>query len=471
MSLIFSSELSFVAHHSSNQFHSYPADVESQREAFRAVARILFLAALVLMLVAKMAAQGSVTVKTYPTSDAGRITLGPDGALWFTETNASRIGRITTSGVLTEFSLPKSNSYPLGITVGPDGALWFTEVYKQTIGRITTDGTITEFPVAGSPSSDFLSEITAGPDGALWFNKWCSGISRMTIAGVVTDYPTMSCPTDIVAGPDGAMWWSDAVYRVGRITTSGVITQYSLPGYFLHSIAVGSDNALWFTGDIPSFNGPYAPTVGRITTSGAIKLYNLESWGFHPFLIAPGPDGVLWFTNPDDNYDVSRITTSGVPTKFQIGGPCRYPYNPFNGIVRAGTDMWFSCSNGGIVQLTINDTTPPVITMQSTPKYLWPANGQMVPVTVSGNISDARSGAATNSLTYSVVDEYVQFQPNGHFTIDAAGNYSFTIGLLAEVAVGDADGARHYGVVISASDNAGNRNSQWRFAIVTRNRQ
>src|SRR5262250_830471 len=34
------------------------------------------------------------------------ITRGPDGNLWFAETLADRIGRITPAGVVTQFSLP-----------------------------------------------------------------------------------------------------------------------------------------------------------------------------------------------------------------------------------------------------------------------------------------------------------------------------------------------------------------------------
>src|SRR5438876_4943936 len=56
------------------------------------------------------------------------ITAGPDGALWFTERSSNRIGRITTTGVITEYTIPTANSGPQAITVGPDGALWFTEL-------------------------------------------------------------------------------------------------------------------------------------------------------------------------------------------------------------------------------------------------------------------------------------------------------------------------------------------------------
>ena len=46
-----------------------------------------------------------------------------------------RIGRLTTSGVITYFVLT-SGAGPRGITRGPDGAVWFTET---NVGKILRD--------------------------------------------------------------------------------------------------------------------------------------------------------------------------------------------------------------------------------------------------------------------------------------------------------------------------------------------
>jgi streptogramin lyase len=95
------------------------------------------------------------------------ITSGPDGNLWFTEHGGNRIGRITPSGSIREFSLPTPGSAPQGITAGPNGNLWFTEDYSNRIGQITTSGTITEF--AGFPDYFYgLGAMVLGPDGNLW---------------------------------------------------------------------------------------------------------------------------------------------------------------------------------------------------------------------------------------------------------------------------------------------------------------
>jgi hypothetical protein len=42
----------------------------------------------------------------------------------------------TSNNTITEYSIPTANSHPYGITAGPDGNLWFTESNGNQIGRI-----------------------------------------------------------------------------------------------------------------------------------------------------------------------------------------------------------------------------------------------------------------------------------------------------------------------------------------------
>jgi hypothetical protein len=65
------------------------------------------------------------------------ITSGPDGNLWFTEDQTSRIGKITTNGTITEYSSGiTAGAVPLYITTGSDRNLWFTELSGNRIGRM-----------------------------------------------------------------------------------------------------------------------------------------------------------------------------------------------------------------------------------------------------------------------------------------------------------------------------------------------
>ena len=126
-----------------------------------------------------------------PSSARARIAVGPDGALWFTEYFGNNIGRITTTGSMTDFRIPTANATPEGIALGPDGALWFTEAGANKIGQMTTTGSFSEFPIPTAGS--FPRGIAAGPDGA---------------------------PQFIVAAPDGAMWFTEGSGdKIGRITS------------------------------------------------------------------------------------------------------------------------------------------------------------------------------------------------------------------------------------------------------------
>jgi probable HAF family extracellular repeat protein len=111
------------------------------------------------------------------------------------------------------------------------------------------------------------------------------------------------------------------------------------------------------------------------------------------------------------------------------------------------------------------DTTPPVVAASATPNFLWPPNGQMVKVMVSGTITDADSGVNLRSGQYAVVDEYAQVQPAGAFAINSNGTYRFSIQLPARRDSKDKDG-RVYKIVLRAADMAGNIASSETIVVV-----
>src|SRR5438445_49258 len=87
-----------------------------------------------------------------PGSQPEGIAPGADGNLRFADGSANKIGRISTTGTITEFSIPTPSSSPKGIAPGPDGNLWFAEDGGNKIGRITPGGTITEFSIPTASS-------------------------------------------------------------------------------------------------------------------------------------------------------------------------------------------------------------------------------------------------------------------------------------------------------------------------------
>ncbi len=253
------------------------------------------------------------------------------------------VGRITTIGVVSEFPVPdvppasgsSAGTPPIlsAIAAGPDGALWFA-VCAGEVGRITTSGDVTEFPVpdvppapnapAGSTGTPpTLSAIVAGPDGALWFTGVPGEVGRITTSGAVTEFPveglTGSSPA-IAVGPDGAIWVTGLGQELARITTSGAVTEFPEPGNYstLAGLAAGPDGNVWFTEKEDGSDDGEQPAVGEITRSGTITTYPLPQGttldpnrGVDPYLgsITTGRDGDLWFL---ENSAVGRITTEGV---------------------------------------------------------------------------------------------------------------------------------------------------------------
>ena len=66
-------------------------------------------------------------------------------------------------GQVTEFAIPTGNSGPEGIAAGPDGNLWITEGEWSKVARITPSGQVTEFAIP-TPRMDPMSvcELEAG---------------------------------------------------------------------------------------------------------------------------------------------------------------------------------------------------------------------------------------------------------------------------------------------------------------------
>lgn len=195
------------------------------------------------------------------------IVRGADDALWFIEGGGNIIGRITTTGTVGEFPLPSSDSHVMGLAVGPDGALWFTEVIAgyltppggavRKVGRLSTGGVVTEFSLPTQTGTFTIwpaGGITPGPDGALWFAEGdANKIGRVSTAGAVTEYaiPTANAlPSGITAGADGALWFTESQgNQIGRITTSGLVSEYPVPtaNSAPLGITAGPDGAIWFT--------------------------------------------------------------------------------------------------------------------------------------------------------------------------------------------------------------------------------
>jgi streptogramin lyase len=269
---------------------------------------------------------GHITEYSTPTANSSPtfITEGPDGAMWFSELNGENIGRITTTGSITEYPI---GTKPYGIATGSDGALWFAEPYVGAIGHLTTSGTIAAYTL---PVNDYPLGVAQGADGAMWVTEDEGGtIARIPVGGSpITEYttPTNTLLENITPGPDGALWFTECeAGNVGKITTAGAITEYPVGNNISPlGIAVGGDGALWFTnvgpGSFPSSTS-WQSTNGRVTTTGVVSSYSYSitsSSSAIPHLITEGADGSLWFAVDASPSVIVRMTTTGTTTTYPL---------------------------------------------------------------------------------------------------------------------------------------------------------
>jgi streptogramin lyase len=292
------------------------------------------------------------------------LTAGPDGNLWFTETDSNQIGKMTLTGTVTLYTLPGSGYRGLaGITRGSDGNLWFSDFYGGGVGKITPTGVVTEYSCGAGIG------IAQGPDGNIWVTSGGSGggnttgqLDRVTPNGVITSYNpwgnTNPDPEDITAGPQGDthVWFTE--YTANKIaefdTRTAALTEFNIPtaNSGPRGITVGPDGNLWFTEFI-------AGKVARITPQGTVTEFRINTpkgVASHPLGITSGPtgDGHLYVT-PEELGEVIQVSLPPNPvfTVYQI--PVN---NPVPTAIIAGPDqnIWFDASNSAIGQLTLHKT-------------------------------------------------------------------------------------------------------------------
>jgi streptogramin lyase len=256
----------------------------------------------------------------------GPMTLGPEGALWFT--NGKKLGKIEAAEKLTELPLSTSIGPARDIVAGPDGALWATS--KSEIDRITIGGKVTRFPLPAKDGE--AGSIAVAEDGTLWVTTWArqhakersfgkAYVVRLTPGGDATSFTLPGparqreeAPGSVVAGPGGDIWFTDpGLGRFGRFTPDGKLAEFHNR---LRPEALVADSAggLWFVGSYG---------VGTIAAEGTVRelrvgnFYELGIGGGYDAI--NGPEGNLWFIGGATR--VMRMTPSGHLDVLRNAGP------------------------------------------------------------------------------------------------------------------------------------------------------
>jgi virginiamycin B lyase len=219
--------------------------------------------------IGRMTRDGETALFPIPSGmQARRLAAGPDGAVWFTA--GENVGRISTDGAIQEVLVGAKTG---DIASDATDAVWFTEPEVNRIGRLALDGTLTHFDLA-TPSSG-LGSIALGTDGQLWFTAMNTGkIGRISDTGVIQEFDAVSAPAklrELTAGPDGRIWFTfstgdSGTAQVGSISACGTVAFVDLPRIenpidFQPAVSMlpvpngiaGGDDELWITARLEPF--------------------------------------------------------------------------------------------------------------------------------------------------------------------------------------------------------------------------
>jgi virginiamycin B lyase len=198
----------------------------------------------------------------------GELVAGPDHALWIADP-AGYIERYEpAANALTVYSLPHYGA-PVGIIDGPEEALWFTDLTRGAIGRVTTSGEISERLIEDGRTQFDRSytspnSLVEGADHAIWFTEW-DRIGRMTPTGELSEFAIPNAhgiapglagapmPRSVTAAPDGSIYFTDVGdSAIGRVLPDGEVTEFPVETAMglassPNRIARGPEGKLWFT--------------------------------------------------------------------------------------------------------------------------------------------------------------------------------------------------------------------------------
>lgn len=271
-------------------------------------------------------------------------------------------------------------SAPSSITAGGSpGVAYFTDFANDKIGvahfltglRATEDGS----PLA--PARNVAIGIAVGPAAVApdaYPSVWAT-VSGTTPAIVQVDPSTGTtvrsfplggaddAPGLIALGPDGSLWFpieprrcstpcnAAPVAAIGRITPEGALTRATaglVAGSAPLGIAAGPDGALWFTDPNAA-----APAIGRVTTEaapGIVEFTNAQSPGLSatsvPVAITADAEGHLWFTDQSAIAPaIGRITPAAIagelPTIIEFPLPSANSV-PVNIALGPDGNIWFT---------------------------------------------------------------------------------------------------------------------------------
>jgi DNA-binding beta-propeller fold protein YncE len=254
------------------------------------------------------------------------LALGPDGALYVSDTGNHTLRRVTTNGVVTTLAGSAGNAdyadgsasaarfnQPLGLALAADGTVFVADSGNHLIRVIATNGTVSV--LAGNPETFGSADGTVtnalfnnpvglafAPDGSLFVSDANNfTLRRVTAAGVVTtiagaagqdgstDGPAATArfgkPAELVLSPNGTLYIADAAHHtIRRLTPDGRVS--TIAGL------VGADGAVDGANGLARFFNPYGLAIAARGHLVVADTYNQTVRELlAPFTVSVAPSG------------------------------------------------------------------------------------------------------------------------------------------------------------------------------------
>lgn len=223
------------------------------------------------------------------------IAIDQSNNAWFVDAPALSIGRVSPNNEIKTFPLGTPVARLQRLTVAPDGAIWFAEGSAYSVTRLKDD-MFERYQLQSARGTPY--GVAIAPDGKAWATLQQAGqIVRIDPTDGKTDWfwvPTpASAPTDIVVDAKGDVWFLEfRSNKLGRIRNEE-FTEFAIPSESrmagVVGLTVAPDGAIWFA--MVRDHG-----LGRFK-DGQFKFFKLPRFEARPVGVAADPAGNIWYVD------------------------------------------------------------------------------------------------------------------------------------------------------------------------------
>jgi len=395
-----------------------------------------------------------------------KLTIDPSGNVYAVDSVNNRIQEFTSNGAfITKWGSYGSGNgqfnYPFGIAIDSLGYVYVTDSRNNRIQKFTSNGA---FVTKWASQFQYPYAIAVDPSGYVYVTDSIGHVQKFTSDGIfIKQWGWFYYPSGIAVDSSGNVYVADTFnYCIQKFTSNGVlITRWGTIGHGDGQLQEPFGVAVDHSGNVYvadrgnnriqkfallSDSAPPTTTISLSGTQGKNNWYTSN--------VTVTLDAVDEGTPPcgvDKTYYSLGEFDPNDPTFTKL---LYYVYDlnnpPVIQLEGTTTIYYYSVDKDGNREAdksaAINiDKMPPIVSITVTPATIWPPNNKKVSVKIDGSATDAVSGLASKSFTFT--DKYNEVTAS-------IADFGQSINVIASRNGKDKDG-RTYTISVIAEDNAG----------------